>query len=413
MQTARKNPQPHQTARPTARPTASTNNGGVKKPSRKPGRPKGKAGKWKPAPKGKKKAIGKQPKFPFMKLLPELRNEIYSLVLPKRITQSNSGGWVSMDDTPNEFMNLLLVNKQVSDEARTVLYGHNTFTMVATKHRTLLLGSLIEHNFLPFPTKPSISFIKNWQIALWPNYRNLRGKSAARFCDAVLSACSQIAKAHELQTLTLSIPCVCEHLREMRGQCNCPRGRCQCDSQEIGEIHENMVALLAPFNQLRFKGKVQIVAAAQPPRRSDAGAAILRTVSYSQSDDKDKQIKLSRYPHHQCQQPLCLSFAASFDPVRAMLMGHTTPLSLTKDQADWFDLKKIFQEHSDHPHCSRTLTMEALLELWNALNSGSAEYWFGVRDRLEKQVLRKLLCLREKDDYLGWENASEDEDDDW
>ncbi|KAL8992893.1 MAG: hypothetical protein Q9169_006758 [Polycauliona sp. 2 TL-2023] len=394
--------------------TTSTGNREVKKP----GRPKGKARKWVPAAKAKakaKRAEAQKPKFPFMQLPLEIRREIYTLVLPRQDSQSHPNGWKSIDTKKNEFMNLLLVNKRVSNEARSVLYTLNTFTMVVFKHRYLLLGTLNINDFVTFPTKPSIPFIKNWQIALWPSYENLRGRSAAQFRDVVLSACSEIAKTQELQTLTLSIPCICGHFQKMRADCRCGRRFCRHNLEEIEDIHDGMISLLAPFNQLRFKGRVKIIAAAEPSQQFYPGARGPYPSAFPESSNTKGHLACASHPHSQCQQPLCLSYAASFDPFRATLVGNTTPLSLTKDQADWLDFKKRMNEHKEHADCEDQLRMGHYMELWNALDSGSSEYWFGVRKRVEEHVLRQLPCMPDGRPYGydEYEDEEEGENDDW
>ncbi|KAI4281667.1 MAG: hypothetical protein L6R38_003510 [Xanthoria sp. 2 TBL-2021] len=373
--------------------------------AKKRGWPKGKPRKGpngRQVTKAKKKGNQAVPKFPLMKLPLELRRNIYSLVLPKE-EKSRSSGWANIVGTPNEFMNLLLVNKQVSEEARSVLYGLNTFTMVISEARTLLLGSYDTHDFLPLPTKPSLPFIENWQIALWPSHMRMVDRPDARFHDAVFSACSELAKTPDLKTLKLSIPCLCEHFENSLISCSCPRvnGRCHCDRQEIEDIHDAFINILVPFNQLRFKGKVQIVATAKPPAQRWSNNALSYPTRFPRdlSDDKRGYIQLSNLPHQQCQEPLCISFAASFDPVTTLLMGNTTPLTLTEDQVDWLDLKKRIDEEKDHPQCLALLD-KALPDLWEALDSGSEEYFWSVSYRVRQHILRLLPCGTERENEL-------------
>ncbi|KAI4096069.1 MAG: hypothetical protein LQ339_007085 [Xanthoria mediterranea] len=328
--------------------------------------------------KGKKKAKGKQPEFPFMKLLPELRREIYSLVLPQQDSQSRSSGWLTMDETPNDFMNLLLVNKQVSEEARSVLYGVNTFTMVISEEQTLLLGSFTKNDFLPLPTKPSLPFIKNWQIALWPGHYFLWDGSdllGARHRDAVLSACSEIAKSPELQRLKLSIPCLCNRSTFRMCQCSEPDGdECYClNEEDIGDLHDVILNGLIPFNQLRFKGKVELVATPEPAEQLWSDKHYGNPTRLPDVENAKGYTLLSKYSHHQCPEPRCVSFAASFGPVMATLMGDTTPDRLTDSQLAWLALKKRVAE-TMYQH-TRNIPNIDLGDLWSALDSRESMYF--------------------------------------
>ncbi|KAI4276447.1 MAG: hypothetical protein LQ337_002497 [Flavoplaca oasis] len=383
MQCARKRPQP-----PISTPPPSSAPNGVKKR----GWPKGKPRKGPNArvtrPSTKRKA--EQPKFPFMDLPLEIRREVYSLILPQQTPQSCSNGWATMDGIPNEFMNLLLINKQISDEARSVLYGLNTFTIVISQFRMSLPGSFTELEFLPFPTKPSLPFIKNWQIALWPTYKRMTNRRDACFRDAVFSACSEIAKTRGLQTLTLSIPCLCENFHPAGVRIlRCNKRCCRSAPEVIEDIHGAMINYLAPFNQLRFKGKVEIITAAKPPKTLWPGEAFPK--HFPGSDNEEGYIQLATHPHRQCQQPLCLSFAASFTPIAGLLMGNTTPLSLTEAQLAWLELKKRIHEERDHSECLVVLD-NALEELWDALDSGEKEYWRSVEDRVREKIRASLPC---------------------
>ncbi|KAI4220047.1 MAG: hypothetical protein LQ349_008186 [Xanthoria aureola] len=363
------------TARTSSIPLASTRGPtGVKKR----GWPKGKPRKGANASvaKGKKIAKAEQPKFPFMKLLPELRREIYSLVLPQQDVQSRSSGWLTMDETPNDFMNLLLVNKQVSEEARSVLYGVNTFTMVISEYQTFFLGSFTEQQFLPFLTKPSLPFIKNWQIALWPNERHMGDQMnwpGPCFHDTVLSACSEIAKTQALQKLKLSIPCLCKRTCEYGGyECHCRKDKSMEDTRDI------FLNLFTPFNQLRFKGKVELVATPEPAEQLWSDENYGTPSRFPESDDRPGYTRISKYSHHQCQEPRCVSFAASFGPVMATLMGDTTPDRLTEHQREWLDLKKRVAETKNYLLGRGIKTLAptiALDDLWAALDSRESRYF--------------------------------------
>ncbi|KAL8879874.1 MAG: hypothetical protein Q9198_002598, partial [Flavoplaca austrocitrina] len=306
MQCARKRPQPSISA-----PT------GVKKR----GWPKGKPRKGLNArvTRSSTKGEAKQPKFPFMDLPLEIRREIYSMVLPEQTPGSRSNGWATMDGLPNEFMNLLAVNKQVSDEARSVLYELHIITMVISDTNSLLLGYLDKVSFKPMQSPPSLPYIKNWQIALWPEIQDLMYPEFEQFAfsDVVLSACFNLAKISGLQTLKIAIPCLCDWFAEEL-LCVCTSGRCKHPS--IEDIHDEFSAILTPLNHLRFSRSVQIVTTPKPPPQEWDMIHWWRNDHPPTAGNIAGYTELANQAHLQCQRPTCLSFAASFIPIATSLM---------------------------------------------------------------------------------------------
>ncbi|KAL8693488.1 MAG: hypothetical protein Q9224_003741, partial [Gallowayella concinna] len=323
---------------------------GVKKRGKKRGWPKGKPRKaHKELPKASQKPRLKKKSFPFMDLPLELRRHFYELVLPQQDVTMRSNQWAVIDfeGSPNPFMNLLLVNKKVSDEARSVLYGANRFTIVLCLADNYFLHYPTWLDFGPFPESPSLSYIKNWQIALWPRPY---GGEDSQFCDAVMSACAAIKKTPDLQSLKLTIPCLCESFERLDRPCRCSTRYSQCWCLDIEGIHDMLIHGLAPLNLLRFKGQVQLVAVSG---------------EYMEGDERSKE------PHEQCQKPHCLSFAASFDPFMATLTGNTTPISLTENQVKWLELKsRVLQVRPAIGFDDRD-PEDNLSNTWKALDSGS------------------------------------------
>ncbi|KAL8789304.1 MAG: hypothetical protein Q9213_001227 [Squamulea squamosa] len=358
---------------------------------KKRGWPKGKPRKGYIAKQKGEPASGEQQQtFPFMNLPLELRRQVYGLALPQQDIAKPSSHWANIVGTPNEFMNLLLVNKQISDEARNVLYGLNRFTMLITSSNTLFLGSFSKVNFVPFPTTPSLPFIKHWQMSLWPEFED----HDSRFRDGLLSACCEMARIPDLQTLTLVIPCLCHDYEYVRF-CGCFQKYGLCHCLDIDDVHDNYVCTLAPLNQLRFKRNVQIVATAEVlQHHDDTSDAVL----WPGWDDKDDHITLSRCSHLQCQKPVCVSFAASFSSIRANLMGNTTPLRSTEDQNEWLELKqRVAELKKSAPELkgnskSAQELHRALQDTWDALDSGSNEY-FRKMSREVSQKLRSIIGL--------------------
>ncbi|KAL8836984.1 MAG: hypothetical protein Q9176_005985 [Flavoplaca citrina] len=399
---------------------------------KKRGWPKGKPRKGPNARVTRSSTKGKaeHPIFPFMDLPLEIRREIYSLVLPEQTPGSRSNGWATMDGLPNDFMNLLAVNKQVSDEARSVLYELNTFTIVISDTNSLVLGYLDKVSFKPMQSPPSLPYIKNWQIALCPEIQDLMYPEFEQFgfSDAVLSACFNLAKSQR---------------------------------PSIEDIHDEFVAIFTPLNHLRFKGKVEIVTTPKPPPQEWDMIHWWRNDHLPTAGNIAAHTELANQAHPQCQHPACLSFADSFIPIATTLMGRTTPLAFTGRHTSWFELKEraalaesqysrpidlapanyedrlssinrkqgTARWHHNIPktrleqdrlQCdiveARQALPMALCGLWKALDSESEEYYEAMSDRLI-EVLDKLPNVEEieRRKSLGWimpENIKFDELDD-
>ncbi|KAL8848272.1 MAG: hypothetical protein Q9221_006710 [Calogaya cf. arnoldii] len=249
------------------------------------------------AKEGKAKDRGEdtsRPSFPFIKLVLELRREVYKLVLPQQ--ESRPKQWAKIENKSNHSTSLLLASKQVSEEAQDVLYGLNAFTLAISDTNALWLDTFTEFDLQLGPIKVPLALphIKNWQISLWPQIR------ICRFPD---------------------------------------RGR---NRPSIEDVHNEYIDFFSPFNYLRFKCKVEIITITKPARQywDDPHFTYAAPSRFPHIDNKNGYKILASYDHQQCQSPRCLSFAASFGPFLGTFMGTTTPLAFTKSYTDWFDLKK-------------------------------------------------------------------------
>ncbi|KAL8923103.1 MAG: hypothetical protein Q9208_004787 [Pyrenodesmia sp. 3 TL-2023] len=277
--------------------------------------------------------------FPFMKLPLELRRHIYGLVLPNQKVEASSGGWAAMAGIPNESMNLLLVNKQVSDEARTVLYGRNSFTVLISVYKTLVLGSFTGLGLKPMQTTPSLPDIKNWQLALWTYRSNV---CYMQYQDAILSACAELANIPDLQSLKLSLPCLCEYAEDsVIGS-----GRGSGRSGKLEDVHDMYVDILTPPNLLPFTKTVHIGTAATPGRGPE--------------------------PHTLAPPDFNATTRAHVSNGKYDPPPMNTPAGLNAKQAEWLDIKK--RVHVIKPELGQSM-WRALGDIWEALESGSDDYF--------------------------------------
>ncbi|KAI4228425.1 MAG: hypothetical protein L6R36_001616 [Xanthoria steineri] len=246
--------------------------------------------------------------FPLMKLPLELRRLVYSLALPVQDAPLRSTTWTkSVGGNDNLCMGLLVHNKQVSHEAREVLYGLNSFTVVVAFNYTQFLDGYYEPaRYQPFPSTPSIKYIKNWQLDLRPA-RHYESRIRAGILDTV----EQLAKIGHLQTLKVKVHCLCMK-----------RGSAESLSQ-------NIKIMLQPLKSLHFEKSVTFIAALTSNRYSCCSFSI-----------KTRRNESCTYAA-QCNEPKCLAFVALFDDLKYFLETASVPrMPLSDEQSKWLDLKQ-------------------------------------------------------------------------
>ncbi|KAI4169694.1 MAG: hypothetical protein LQ343_005516 [Gyalolechia ehrenbergii] len=291
--------------------------------------------------------------FPFMRLPPELRRHFYTIVLPQQDKPIRTSDWTDIIGLPNPFMGLLLVNKQIFNEARTVLFGLNTFTAVVSRHGTSFVHSAPQdvHTY-PILLPLSFTLIKNWQLSLGFG-RVCRGylyHGEHILADEVLNIAVQIATIPVLETLKVSVPCLCH--------------KCHCLQQE--DMHKITMNILKPLKQLRAKGEVRFIATssrvflAHPESRPDKVSLAAEYATKSESAS-----------NQQCQQLACLSFAASFNSLRAALKGDSPPLCFTPAQIWWSGLKNLMNSPQRNQLKRRHDVRHAYDHVWLVLEAQS------------------------------------------
>lgn len=225
-------------------------------------------------------------RFPsFMALPIDIRRHLYRMVLPCQDVPMGSGDWAKMTRIPNEFMNLLLTNKQVSDEARQVLYGSSSFTIAISAHGTGFLNSVeLDRVFRPFKTVPPL--IKNWQLRVGfrsPCDMDTLDHDGRWIREGLLTVSAELAKVPDLRTLKVSIPCLC--------------GLYDYDEVSTDDVYKALAFSLEPLQQLRFQGGVRFIA------RVSTGVPRQDLVVF--------HLYSSAKRNTQCKEPACLALASS------------------------------------------------------------------------------------------------------
>ena len=306
-----------------------------------------------------------QQSFPFLRLPLEIRRHLYRLVLPGQDVSLQSGQWANMRrHDANEYMNLLVANKQILEEAQDVLYGTNSFTMIIGPRDIWRLGSFSTELY-PFMRQIfPLRHTKHWQLHLQTEdyYDEIKDLVLK---EILLIAATVLSKIPKLLTLKISIPCLCDGY----GSWHDPE-----------DVHDNFVNILSPLNHLRFIGDVQLIAVPHTPcNHNDLEHPDTQKYAYSRFECSAN--------NEQCQESICRSFAASFVPILAVLNGDTKPLSFTHDEIKYLEIKRrcASTDKAIQPGiCPKINTL--LNEAWDALELGSEEHL----DFTYKGILKRL-----------------------
>ncbi|KAI4195286.1 MAG: hypothetical protein LQ346_003489 [Caloplaca aetnensis] len=310
--------------------------------------------------------------FRFMDLPLEVRRYFYRLILPSQTISMRNNACAAIEGTPNEFMNLLVASRQVSDEARRVLYGSNSFTVTVSGDTTDFLG--LEDRakwFRPFLARPmpSLNYIKNWQFRLifhrhWDQYPSdieMMQRDRRWLEEGLLAVASELARITDLQTLKIFIPCIC----------NRP------SAAAVNQLYETTMSSLKPVQkQLRFSS-VQVVTAVAPSRVLNASGEFAGWSHW--------------FGSVLCTKPKCITFAQSFSPIKDVLQGSLTPTSLTPRQIAWLDIK-VHASLVPPPSTKRIRC--ALYDLWKLVDVKTPGPFYK-----EIQVTKKIIDDELKGQY--------------
>ncbi|KAL8735166.1 MAG: hypothetical protein Q9166_001042 [cf. Caloplaca sp. 2 TL-2023] len=256
--------------------------------------------------------------FPFMELPAEIRRQIYSLALPAQKTPLKSTDWARTsgreDDHDRHYfsMGILASNKAISNEAREVMYGHNSFTVIIQYWKTVFLGRRTIHDhqgFGLFPSATSQGYIKNWQLDLHLEYHD------TNITEAVLTLSEELVHIDDLESLKVKFPCLC------RISSTFPYNNESCEI-----YHERVRTVLDALKRLHFTRSVTFIAAHHFDKDE-----------YSKNDhgrfeDFTRPV--------QCQQPDCPAFTTSLDDLKSFFTSSAPRLLLSSPQRKYLDLKE-------------------------------------------------------------------------
>ncbi|KAL8702596.1 MAG: hypothetical protein Q9201_004228 [Fulgogasparrea decipioides] len=168
---------------------------------------------------------------------------LYALPFPK----GESAGWLNL---PCKSMAFLRVNRQISNEAREVMYGEAVYKVRISEYGTNCLGfHLPVAKCLPFPTSPNWQFTRFWDVDLQFDRfnRDLRTRWGAKFeaadngekahlaydqltpkasyevyhiQEGFATVLHEMSKMSALQTVTVRLTCLCSsHGKEWPFMC--------------------------------------------------------------------------------------------------------------------------------------------------------------------------------------------------
>ena len=316
----------------------------------------------------------------------EIRRLIYAFALPCQNQPVKSEHWAIMTKIPCNSMNLLLANKQISNEAREMLYGSNAFTAAIDDWVKSNFNFLYRYSDIAdfSPILPTVSarqgFIKHLQFNLRLDLYTHRvdplrlsphrvgmgaiaelGDGTGWSLVEVKAAVDAIEHTLELQTLKIKLPCLCKIYFGL----------------SIDEVIDALSEILKPLRRLR------------KPKR-----IIFITARCTSTPDPNGLPKFGSFSNTQCPRPICQTFAstllsnlnsafASFEPFR-----HIAKITMTRNKYRWNRLKK----QVDTILCSDLQACYLLLEVWCALEDWSQEILEQRFEKAERYCSEYTLC---------------------
>ncbi|KAL8853701.1 MAG: hypothetical protein Q9221_001512 [Calogaya cf. arnoldii] len=139
-------------------------------------------------------------------------------------------------------------------------------------------------------------------------------------------------------------------------------------------------------------GKVEIITTSKPAPREWTQKRNARKARFPSGGDKEGYQELANYAHPQCQNPRCLSFAASFGPTKVTLMGTTTPLAFTERHTHWFEIRERAARAEKQYSRPIDYDMPAAHERVQAIENKGAN---GIRALYQDEMQRRTIEARD------------------
>ncbi|KAL8961153.1 MAG: hypothetical protein Q9193_002255, partial [Seirophora villosa] len=322
---------------------------------------------------------------PILRLPLEIRQHIYRMLVPSQDSPVRSNQWSNLVESPNDYLQLTRVNRQISDEAREVFYSCTASTTAVSILTTNFLGyrqNSVSHTFLldSIPRMRPVRYMKHWQLSiLLENYGSPDCETSIELGiePAIRAMCTEIVKVHGLQTLKVSLPCLCY------GRKSIPKDILQDSACE--DVRRSLESL----RQLRFKCKVVFITAQRWRPWEDAVKAyntanpepsLLNRDAWlkwksgqpkfwvaSDSEQVDHAVRSDA--NGQCPEAACVAFAKSFNDMKATIEGAAPSDPLTSHRKTWLELRDCAMMLL--PHCDSYIHHYVLDPTWRAVLSVS------------------------------------------
>ncbi|KAL8690318.1 MAG: hypothetical protein Q9218_004211 [Villophora microphyllina] len=238
----------------------------------------------------------------------EIRRLIWDFALPTQDLPLRSPVWTNIINTPNHCMNLLAVNKEVSEEAREVQYDVNAFTatLSCVRYDTERGSQNAQRAWVSLPASRMLQPIKHWQVDLrfaqryydpqtvvlcddqinnLPNSEEIANEWT-RMREAIFCTSDGLSKLDTIQSLKLKFGCACVTSTTMT----------------MTLLQELISQTPQPLRMLHVQGPITFIAARMRMRRHNEprGAFSQRQTKHDMNPTEDTQ----------CQKPQCLALAA-------------------------------------------------------------------------------------------------------
>ncbi|KAI4112590.1 MAG: hypothetical protein LQ345_006283 [Seirophora villosa] len=333
------------------------------------------------------------------------------MLVPSQDSPVRSNQWSNLVESPNDYLQLTRVNRQISDEAREVLYSYKASTIIVSDLATNFLGYcqyFASHTVLldSVPRMRPVRYMKHWQLSiLFQDYGSDDSEAVIESAiePALRAMSTELVKVRGLQTLKISLPCLC-YGRESITKDILQESACE-------RVRRN----LEPLRQLRFKCKVVFITAQRWRPWEDAVKAYETANPEPSPFNREAWLKWkSGQPKYwfpiysaevdhavrsdangQCPEAACVAFAKSFNDMKATIEGAVPSDPLTSHRKTWLELRDCAMMLL--PLCDSYIHHHALDPTWRAVLSVS-ERRFDERRFNQRRFHQKRFDTRRFDE---------------